>query len=89
MDLSCLQEVRWRGASGCMIVGKDSHYNLFWIGSEDGNGGVSIRLAEEWVENVYDICRISDRLIMIKLAIGKNIITVLSCHAPQVGWDNT
>ena len=72
-----------------MIVGKDFHYKLFWIGSENGNGGVSILLAEEWVENVYDICRISDRLMMIKLAIGSNIITVLSCHAPQVGWYST
>ena len=51
-----------------MIVGKDSDYKLFWIGSENGNGGVSILLAEEWVENVYDICRISDRLMMIKRA---------------------
>ena len=68
MDLCCLQEVRWRGASACMIVGKDSDYKLFWIGSENGNGGVSILLAEEWVENIYDICRISDRLMMIKRA---------------------
>ena len=71
-----------------MIVGKDSHYKVFWIGSENGNGGVGILLAEEWLEKVYDICRISDRLMMIKLAIENNI-TVLSCYAPQVGLDNT
>ena len=33
-----------------MIVGKDFHYKVFRIGSEDGNGGVGILLAEEWVE---------------------------------------
>ena len=69
--------------------GKDSCYKVFWIGSENGNGGVSTLLAEEWVEKVYDICRISDRLMMIKIAIENSIITVLSCYAPQVELDNT
>ena len=89
VDLCCLQEVRWRGASACMIVGKDSRYKVFWIGNKIGNGGVGILLAEEWVENVYDICMISDRLMMIKLAIDNDITTVLSCYAPQVALDNT
>ena len=41
------------------------------------------------MEKVYDICRISHRLMMIKLAIENKIITVLSCYTPQVGLDNT
>ena len=52
VNLCCLQEVRWRGASARMIVGKDSRYKVFWTGSENGNGGVAILLAEEWVEKV-------------------------------------
>ena len=52
VDLCCLQEVRWHGASACMIVGKDSRYKVFWIGKENGNGGIGILLAEEWVEKV-------------------------------------
>ena len=52
VDLCCLQEVRWRGASACMIVGKDSRYKVFWIGKENGNGGIGILLAGEWVEKV-------------------------------------
>ena len=72
-----------------MIVGKESHYKLFWIGSKNGNGGVSILLAQEWMGKVYDICSIPDRLMMIKLAIENNIIAVLPCYAPQVGLDNT
>ena len=60
-----------------MIVGKDSRYKAFSIGTENGNGGVGILLAEEWVGKVYDICMISDRLMMIKLA------------TPQVELDNT
>ena len=89
VDLCCLQEVSLHAASARMIVGKDFCYKVFWIGIENGNGGVGILLAEEWVEKVYDICRISDHLMMIKLAIENNIITVLSCYAPHVGLGNT
>ena len=84
LDLCCLQEVRWRGASARMIVGKVFRYKVLWSGNEDGSGGVCFLLAEEWVKKVYDICRISDGLIIIKLAIDNNIITVLSCYAPHI-----
>ena len=89
VDLCCLQEVQWHGAYAQMIVNKDSRYKVFWIGNENGNGGVGTLLAEERVEKVYDICQISHHLMMIKLAIENNIITVLSCYALQVGLDNT
>ena len=46
VDLCCLQEVRWHGASARMIDGKDSCQKVFWIGSENGNGSVGILLAE-------------------------------------------
>ena len=52
VNLCWLQEVRQRGASARMIVGKDSRYKVFWTGSENGNGGVAILLTEEWVEKV-------------------------------------
>ena len=45
VDLCCLQEVQWHGASARMIVGKDSCYKVFWIGNEIGNGGAGILLA--------------------------------------------
>ena len=81
LDLCCLQEVQWRGASASMIVGKYSRYKVFWIGSENGNGGASILLAEE--------CGISDSLMTIKPAIENNIITVLPCYVPKVGLEST
>ena len=87
IDICCLQETRWRGASARMIEGKDSRYKLFWVGNKNGTGGVGVLLSEEWIEKVYDINRVSDRIMLIKLAIDKKIITVLSCYAPQVGLD--
>ena len=59
-------------------------YKILWVGNDIGTGGVGILLSEEWIENIFDINRVSDR---IKLAIDNKIIMVL-CHASQVGLDN-
>ena len=83
VDLCYLQEIRWPSASAHMIEGKDSRYKIFWVGNEKGGGGVGILLSE-WTEKVFDINRVSDHIVMIKLAIDNKIIMVLSCYAPQV-----
>ena len=49
VDLCCLQEIRWPGASARMIEGKDSRYKIFWVGNKKGTGGFGIRLSEEWI----------------------------------------
>ena len=54
IDLCCVQEVRWRGASTRMITGKDSTYKLFWVGNSTGPGGIGILLAEKWIDKALD-----------------------------------
>ena len=43
----------------------------------------------EWVEKMFDIKCVSDRIILIKLIIGENIFTVLSVYAPQSGLEDS
>ena len=35
--------------------------------------------------NLFHVIHISDRIILLKLAIGKDIYTIISVHAPQFG----
>ena len=65
VDLCCVQEVRWRGASAIHITGKDSRYKFFWVGNNQGTSGVGVLLAEKWVDKVYDIKRVSARIDQI------------------------
>ena len=51
-------------------------------------GGVGISLAEKWVEAIFDVKRVSDRIVLIKLVVGRSIVTVLSVYAPQAGFDD-
>ena len=52
-------------------------------------GGVEILLAEKWVEAIFDAKRVSDRIMLIRLVVGKSIVTVLSVYAPQAGLDDS
>ena len=47
IDVCCLQEVRWRGASAQMITGKDSEYKFFWVGNNKGTGGVGLIISKK------------------------------------------
>ena len=85
VDMCCLQEVRWRGASARLIQGKDSHYKMFWVRSKVGTGGVAILLAEKWTENVIDVNHVNDRIMFVKLLLGKSIVVLVSVYAPQQG----
>ena len=52
-------------------------------------GDVRILLPEKWVKAIFDVKRVSDRIMLIKLIIGKSIVTVLSVYAPQPGLDDS
>ena len=41
------------------------------------------------MEAIFDVKRVSDRIMLIKLVVGSSIVTVLSVYAPQVGLDGS
>ena len=85
IDLYCVQECRWRGASARMIGGKDSRYKCFWICNELGTGGVGVLLAVKWIDKLFDVKRVSDHLMMIKMIVGEVVVAALSVYVPQSG----
>ena len=85
IDLRCLQKIKSRGVSTRMIEGKDSRYKCFWIFNKLGTGGVGVLLAERWIEKIFDIRRVSDRLTIIKVTVGEVAVTALLVYAPQTG----
>ena len=67
VDLCGLLEVRWIGASARLVEGKDPRFKLFWVGNHKGMDGVGILLAEKWVEAIFTVKSVSDRIMLIKL----------------------
>ena len=85
IDICCLQEASWRGAGMRTITGKDTQYKLFWIGNQEGNGGVGVMLAEKWIQKVIHVNRVNDRLMLLKVLVGKRVVPIISTYAPQQG----
>ena len=67
-----------------MIEGKDSRQKCVWTGTKQvrvgvGVGvGVGVLLAEKWIDKVFDVKRVSDPLMIIKMIFGEVAATVLS-----------
>ena len=85
VDVCCIQETRYRGGSCRTIKGKDTRYKLYWSGNDKGTAGVGVFVAEEWIEKVFEVQRVSDRIILVKLIVGQRVVTFLSVYAPQSG----
>ena len=80
IDVCCVQEVRWKGASARMVTGKDTEYKYFWSGSNTGIGGVGVLVSRDWVDKIVQVNRVNVRLMFLKLLIGKRIITIVSAR---------
>ena len=44
----------------CTIKGKDTRYKFYWSGNDKGTAGVGMFVAEEWIEKVFEVQRVSD-----------------------------
>lgn len=42
-------------------------------------------VAEKWVDSVIDVKRLSERLLVLRMAVGNIVLNVVCVYAPQVG----
>ena len=45
-------------------------------------------VAEEWIEKVFEVQRVSHRIILVKLIVAQHVVTFLSVYAPQSGLND-
>ena len=63
-----------------MLGANGRRYNFFWQGCNRGTADVGVFIAERWIDSV-----VNERIIYVKLVIGKQIVNIVSAYAPQVG----
>ena len=85
VGVCCVQEVRWKGGSSCWLGNVGSRYKFLWQGTDDSSNGVGVLVAEEWADCIQSVLRVSDRLMVVKLVVGKRLFNFISAYAPQVG----
>ena len=86
MSVACLQETKWTGEKARVI--EDTGYKLFYSGKDRHRNGVGIIVAKDLVDNIVSVVRKGDRIMLVKMVIGEDIINFISAYAPQVGLDN-
>ena len=59
--------------------------HIFWQGCNKGTAGVGVFIAERWIDCIVNVVRVNERIMYVKLVIGKQIINIVSAYAPQVG----
>ncbi|KAK3522562.1 hypothetical protein QTP86_023279 [Hemibagrus guttatus] len=62
-------------------------FKLFYYGVDSKRNGVGVVLKEEFVRNVLEVKRVSDRVMSLKLEIEGVMLNVVSGYAPQVGCE--
>ncbi|KAK3530878.1 hypothetical protein QTP70_003626 [Hemibagrus guttatus] len=84
VDILCVQETRWKGSKACSI---GAGFKLFYYGVDSKRNGIGVVLKEEFVRNVLEVKRVSDRVMSLKLEIEGVMLNVVSGYAPQVGCE--
>ncbi|XP_051793709.1 uncharacterized protein LOC127530597 [Acanthochromis polyacanthus] len=84
VDILCVQETRWKGSKARSL---GAGFKLFYHGVDRKRNGVGVILKEEFVRNVLEVKRVSDRVMSLKLEIEGVMFNVVSGYAPQVGCE--
>ncbi|KAK3545596.1 hypothetical protein QTP70_008146 [Hemibagrus guttatus] len=81
VDILCVQETRWKGSKARSI---GAGFKLFYYGVDSKRNGVGVVLKEEFVRNVLEVKRVSDRVMSLKLEIEGVMLNVVSGYAADV-----
>ena len=83
IDFCCAKET---SGSVRMLCAVGRRYKLFWYGCNKGTAGVGVFIAERWIDSVVNVVRVDERIMHVKLVIGKPKVNIVSAYAPQVGF---
>ena len=42
-------------------------------------------MGEKWIEKVFEVKRVSDRIILVKIIVGQRVLCLLFVYVPQCG----
>ncbi|KAK3554542.1 hypothetical protein QTP70_025394 [Hemibagrus guttatus] len=76
VDILCVQETRWKGSKARSI---GAGFKLFYYGVDSKRNGVGVVLKEEFVRNVLEVKRVSDRVMSLNRSeTGRKVLGVSS-----------
>ena len=83
INIMCLQETRCVGKKAKNL--SESVYKIWYTGNDRAKNGVGIIMDKSLVDEVVDVKRIGDRIIMVKVGLRRMTMNIFSIYAPQAG----
>ncbi|XP_076916835.1 uncharacterized protein LOC143576685 [Bidens hawaiensis] len=72
---------RWKGHRGAECNG----YKLWYSESDGARNGVGFLVSKELHSNVVEVIRHNDRIMMLGLVLGLEVVVVVCAYAPHIG----
>jgi len=74
------------GGQGARFLGvKGRKYKLWWSGNNEGIGGFGILVKDEICERAVGVRRSGNRVMMVVMVFGEEVVRVISVYIPQRG----
>ncbi|XP_057530041.1 uncharacterized protein LOC130808607 [Amaranthus tricolor] len=80
---ACVQETRWKGQKAKVIKG----YKLWYVGLDGRHNVVGILVSNNILKQLVEVRRCNDRIMLVRILVGEEIISIVSAYGPQVGLD--
>jgi exonuclease III len=68
---------------------EDTGFKLWYTGTTSTKNGVGIMLDKSLKNEVVDIKRQGDRIILVELLVRDLVFNVISAYAPQIGLNES
>ena len=62
-------------------------FKLWYSGGSRDRNGIGILVDETLRDYVVEVRRVNNKIMFIKLVVGRHVVNVISAYAPQVGLD--
>ena len=82
--MACVKETRWKGQKAFNI----KSYKLWYAGLDGRHSGVNILVSNDILKQLVEIRRCNDRIMLVKIVVGEEVVSIISAYAPQVGLDD-
>ena len=83
INIMCLQLTRWVGEKTKTL--SKSGYKIWYTRNDRAKNEVGIIMDKILVDEVVDVKRIGDMIIMVKVGLGRMSTNIFSTYAPQAG----
>ncbi|KAG8235651.1 hypothetical protein J437_LFUL013643 [Ladona fulva] len=83
VNILCILETRWKGNKAKELAEGYRHGRT----NEKGRNEVGVIIDKELKVGIYEVERMSDRIMCVKLEIGRGSTTIVCGYAPQAGCE--